>query len=40
LGFLCMVDAERDPPQLPDAADREALHRHPAVAAFLAGTQR
>ncbi|HEY5366148.1 MAG TPA: cupin domain-containing protein [Casimicrobiaceae bacterium] len=40
LGFLCMVDAERDAPQLPDATDREALRGHPAVAAFLAATQR
>jgi quercetin dioxygenase-like cupin family protein len=35
LGFLCMVNAERDRPQLPSAEDLEALRRTPAVAAFL-----
>ncbi len=34
-GFLCMVNAERDRPQLPTAADLEALRRDPAVAAFI-----
>jgi quercetin dioxygenase-like cupin family protein len=37
LGFLCLVDAERDRPQLPDAADLAELATDPAVAAFLAG---
>ena len=35
LGFLCMVDARRDRPQLPSAADLAALRANPAVAAFL-----
>jgi len=35
LGFLCMVNALRDKPQLPSAAELEALRAHPAVAAFL-----
>ena len=35
LGFLCMVDAERDRPQLPDAAELLRLREIPSVAAFL-----
>lgn len=35
LGFLCMVDAVRDRPELPDAAALAELRRHAAVAAFL-----
>lgn len=35
LGFLCMVNAERDRPQLPSAEDLRRLREHPAVAAFL-----
>jgi quercetin dioxygenase-like cupin family protein len=35
LGFLCMVNAERDKPQLPSAADVAGLAADPAVAAFL-----
>ena len=35
LGFLCMVDAERDKPQLPDEHDIEKLRANPAVARFL-----
>jgi len=35
LGFLCMVDAERDKSQLPDARDLEQLRTHPPVARFL-----
>ena len=35
MGFLCMVNAERDRPQLPSEADLAELHSHPAVAAFL-----
>lgn len=34
-GFLCMVNAERDRPQLPTTEDLEALRRDPAVAAFI-----
>jgi len=36
LGFLCMVNATRDKPRLPDAAELAALRAHPEVAAFLA----
>ncbi|GAB4354544.1 MAG: 1-methylthio-xylulose 5-phosphate sulfo-lyase [Gammaproteobacteria bacterium] len=35
LGFLCLVNCERDRPQLPTAAELEALRRDPAVAAFI-----
>jgi quercetin dioxygenase-like cupin family protein len=35
LGFLCMVDAERDKPQLPTGDDLAVLGRNPEVAAFL-----
>lgn len=35
LGFLCMVDAVRDRPQLPTEEDLAALRRDPAVARFL-----
>jgi mannose-6-phosphate isomerase-like protein (cupin superfamily) len=37
LGFLCMVNRERDRPQLPTEAEREALRGNAAVAAFLDG---
>ncbi len=37
LGFLCMVDATRDKPELPGPEVLEALARDPAIAAFLAG---
>ncbi len=36
LGFLCMVNAERDRPQLPGADDLEALRANPEIAEFLA----
>ncbi|HEX2942340.1 MAG TPA: cupin domain-containing protein [Rhodopila sp.] len=36
-GFLCMVNVERDRPQLPTAEDLEALRQTPAVARFLDG---
>jgi len=36
LGFLCMVDAIRDKPQLPTPADLDALASDPAIAKFLA----
>jgi len=35
LGFLCMVDAERDRPELPDAREIERLRDSAAAAAFL-----
>jgi quercetin dioxygenase-like cupin family protein len=34
-GFLCMVNAERDRPQLPTAEDLAALRRDPDIAAFI-----
>lgn len=37
LGFLCMVNAERDRPQLPDQDALKALHAMPQLAAFLSG---
>jgi quercetin dioxygenase-like cupin family protein len=37
LGFLCMVNAERDRPQLPSAEDLAQLRADPEVAAFIAG---
>lgn len=37
LGFLCMVDAERDRPELPDAHALALLQAIPEVAAFLGG---
>ena len=35
LGFLCMVNAARDRPRLPEAADLESLQRRPEVADFI-----
>lgn len=35
LGFLCVVNSERDRPQLPDAADLESLRADAAVADFI-----
>lgn len=35
LGFLCIVNAERDRPQLPTPAELDELRRSPAVAAFI-----
>jgi quercetin dioxygenase-like cupin family protein len=37
LGFLCMVNATRDKPQLPNEQDRAALNADPQIAAFLNG---
>ena len=37
LGFLCMVDAVRDRPQLPSTEDLARLVQGPEVAAFLGG---
>jgi mannose-6-phosphate isomerase-like protein (cupin superfamily) len=34
-GFLCMVNAERDKPQLLTADELERLRESPAIAAFL-----
>jgi S-methyl-1-thioxylulose 5-phosphate methylthiotransferase len=36
LGFLCMVNAARDKPQLPTPEELAALKRDPAIAEFLA----
>jgi quercetin dioxygenase-like cupin family protein len=38
LGFLCLVNSERDRPQLPSAEDVTALRNDPAIAAFLDGS--
>ncbi|MEA2989066.1 MAG: S-methyl-thioxylulose 5-phosphate methylthiotransferase [Alphaproteobacteria bacterium] len=35
LGFLCMVDATRDKPQLPSPQDLSSLRQDPRIAAFL-----
>lgn len=35
LGFLCMVNQERDRPQLPSEAERARLARDPEIARFL-----
>ena len=37
LGFLCMVNAERDKPSLPTTEDRKVLEANPEIAAFLKG---
>ncbi len=37
LGFLCMVDAERDRPELPDVDALSELQSDGRIAAFLAG---
>ncbi len=37
MGFLCMVNAERDKPQLPSEEERRVLEADPKVAAFLKG---
>jgi quercetin dioxygenase-like cupin family protein len=37
LGFLCMVNSERDKPQLPSAENLAGLRRDPKIAAFLDG---
>jgi quercetin dioxygenase-like cupin family protein len=37
LGFLCLVDSDRDRPRLPSAADLAELRADPAIAAFLDG---
>jgi mannose-6-phosphate isomerase-like protein (cupin superfamily) len=37
LGFLCMVNAERDKPRLPSDEELKALRADPRVAAFLDG---
>jgi quercetin dioxygenase-like cupin family protein len=35
LGFLCLVDRERDPPSRPTEAQLDELRSHPDVAAFI-----
>lgn len=35
MGFLCMVNAERDRPQLPSQEDLREMRKHPLVAEFL-----
>ena len=35
LGFLCVVNAERDRPELPAAADLDALRDNPVIAEFI-----
>lgn len=35
MGFLCMVNAERDRPQLPNEEDLREMRKHPVVARFL-----
>lgn len=35
LGFLCLVNSERDRPQLPTPADLEALRADPDIGAFI-----
>jgi mannose-6-phosphate isomerase-like protein (cupin superfamily) len=35
LGFICMVDCDRDVPERPDAAALASMRRDPAVAAFI-----
>jgi quercetin dioxygenase-like cupin family protein len=37
LGFLCMVNVDRDRPVLPTAEERKAMEVDPRVAAFLKG---
>lgn len=37
LGFLCMVNAERDKPRMPNAEEIKTLRADPRVAAFLDG---
>ncbi len=37
-GFLCMVNAARDKPQLPSPDELRQLRQDPAIAAFLEGT--
>jgi len=37
LGFLCMVNAERDRPQLPGESDLAELNADPKIADFLSG---
>ncbi len=35
LGFLCLVNCERDKPQLPDAQELEQLRRNAVIASFI-----
>ena len=38
MGFLCMVNQQRDRPQLPSAEELAKLKANPALAAFLGAT--
>jgi quercetin dioxygenase-like cupin family protein len=38
LGFLCMVNVDRDKPSLPSEEERKAMEQNPRVAAFLKNT--
>ncbi|MGY8991034.1 MAG: cupin domain-containing protein, partial [Rhodospirillales bacterium] len=40
LGFLCMVDAARDKPQLPSDEELSELQSDPIVAQFLKGEDK
>ena len=40
LGFLCMVDVDRDKPQLPEADNLADLRANPKIAAFLASDSK
>lgn len=40
LGFLCLVNAKRDKPQLPSEDDLRRLKSNPEIAGFLAGKAR
>jgi mannose-6-phosphate isomerase-like protein (cupin superfamily) len=40
LGFLCMVNAQRDKPQLPDENDLADLKSNPEIASFLEDRSR
>jgi mannose-6-phosphate isomerase-like protein (cupin superfamily) len=35
LGFLCLVNSERDRPELPGSEDLQLLRQNPDVAAFI-----
>ena len=39
MGFLCMVNQQRDRPQLPNEAELAALRANPAIARFLASAK-
>jgi mannose-6-phosphate isomerase-like protein (cupin superfamily) len=39
LGFLCLVNAERDKPQLPSPEDLVGLRKNPEISAFLSKSE-